>query len=189
MIWPSLWTWRPSRPAVADCRPIVRFARIGTKSGYFPGPEASNPFYDALPAIVEHYMNEINRLTGRNYQLFNYYGAPDADRIIICMGSACEAIEETIDFLNARDEKVGLVKVHLYRPFSIEKLLAAIPASVKKIAVLDRTKEPGATGEPLYIDVCSAYAGRDNAPLIVGGRYGLGSKDTTPTNSWLFIKT
>ncbi|MGI6334795.1 MAG: pyruvate:ferredoxin (flavodoxin) oxidoreductase [Saccharofermentanales bacterium] len=147
---------------------------------FFQAREAGNPFYDALPAIVEHYMDKINQLTGRNYQLFNYYGAPDADRIIVCMGSACEAIEETIDFLNARGEKVGLVKVRLYRPFSIERLLEAIPASVKKIAVLDRTKEPGATGEPLYVDICSAYAGRGNAPLIVGGRYGLGSKDTTP---------
>ena len=147
---------------------------------FFQAREASNPYYDALPAIIEYYMGEINKLTGRDYKLFNYYGAPDAERIIISMGSACEATEETIDFLRARGEKVGMVKVHLYRPFSIERLLEAIPSTVKKIAVLDRTKEPGATGEPLYLDVCSAYAGKCGAPVIVGGRYGLGSKDTTP---------
>ena len=147
---------------------------------FFQAREACNPYYDALPAIIEYYMGEINKLTGRDYKLFNYYGAPDAERIIISMGSACEATEETIDFLRARGEKVGMVKVHLYRPFSIERLLDAIPSTVKKIAVLDRTKEPGATGEPLYLDVCSAYAGKCGAPVIVGGRYGLGSKDTTP---------
>ena len=147
---------------------------------FFQAREASNPFYNALPAIVEQYMGEINKLTGRDYKLFNYYGAPDADRVIISMGSACEAIEETIDFLCARGEKVGMVKVRLYRPFSVERLLEAIPASAKKIAVLDRTKEPGAIGEPLYLDICSAYAGNCDAPEIVGGRYGLGSKDTTP---------
>ena len=147
---------------------------------FFQAREASNPFYDALPAIVEHYMDEMNKLTGRDYKLFNYYGAPDAERIIIAMGSICEAAEETIDVLRARGEKVGLVKVHLYRPFSVERLLEAIPPTVKKIAVLDRTKEPGAIGEPLYLDVCSAFAGKCGAPVIVGGRYGLGSKDTTP---------
>ncbi|MEA4890462.1 MAG: pyruvate:ferredoxin (flavodoxin) oxidoreductase [Clostridiaceae bacterium] len=147
---------------------------------FFQAREACNSYYDALPAVVEHYLGEINKLTGRDYQLFNYYGAPDADRVIICMGSACEAIEETIDFLTARGEKVGMVKVHLYRPFSVEHLLKAIPAGVKSIAVLDRTKEPGAHGEPLYLDVCAAFAGKRNAPVIVGGRYGLGSKDTTP---------
>jgi len=147
---------------------------------FFQAREACNPYYDALPAIVEHYMDEMNKLTGRDYKPFNYYGAPDADRVIVVMGSACEAAEETIDFLRARGEKVGMVKVRLYRPFSVERLLAAIPASVKKIAVLDRTKEPGAHGEPLYLDVKAAFAGRKNAPEIVGGRYGLGSKDTTP---------
>ncbi len=147
---------------------------------FFQAREASNVFYDSLPAIIESYMADINELTGRNYQLFNYYGAPDADRIIICMGSACETIEETIDFLQSRGEKVGMVKVHLYRPFSVEHLLGAIPKSVKKIAVLDRTKEPGAQGEPLHMDICAVFTGKSDAPIIVGGRYGLGSKDTTP---------
>ncbi|HEY5466760.1 MAG TPA: pyruvate:ferredoxin (flavodoxin) oxidoreductase, partial [Clostridia bacterium] len=147
---------------------------------FFQAREACNPYYDALPEVVEHYMDEISKLTGRDYKPFNYYGAPDADRIIICMGSACEAIAETIDFLNARGEKVGLVNVHLYRPFSVERLLAAIPATAKSIAVLDRTKEPGAHGEPLFLDVVAAFSGNKNAPVIVGGRYGLGSKDTTP---------
>lgn len=147
---------------------------------FFQAREASNPFYDRLPGIVEQTMKEISELTGREYKLFNYYGAADAERIIIAMGSACETIKETIDFLNRRGEKVGMVQVHLYRPFSIERLLEAIPATTQKIAVLDRTKEPGAHGEPLYLDVCGAYAGKANAPVIVGGRYGLGSKDTTP---------
>jgi pyruvate-ferredoxin/flavodoxin oxidoreductase len=147
---------------------------------FFQAREASNVFYDRLPAIIEAYMADINKLTGRNYQLFNYYGAPDAERIIIGMGSACETIEETIDVLRSRGEKVGMVKVHLYRPFSVEHLLGAIPKSVKKIAVLDRTKEPGAHGEPLYMDICAAFTGKCDAPVIVGGRYGLGSKDTTP---------
>ncbi|MBP1757178.1 MAG: nifJ, partial [Firmicutes bacterium] len=147
---------------------------------YFQAREAANPYYNALPAVVDYYFDEMNKLTGRNYKAFNYYGAPDAERIVIAMGSACEAIEETIDFLLARGEKVGMVKVHLYRPFSVERLLAAVPKSVKKIAVLDRTKEPGAYGEPLFLDICAAFAGQANAPVIVGGRYGLGSKDTTP---------
>ena len=147
---------------------------------FFQAREACNPYYDALPDVVEHYLGEINKLTGRDYKIFNYYGAPDADRVIICMGSACEAIEETIDFLTARGEKVGMIKVHLYRPFSVERLMAAIPETATKIAVLDRTKEPGAHGEPLFLDVCAAFAGKCGAPVIVGGRYGLGSKDTTP---------
>jgi len=117
---------------------------------YFQGREAANPYYDALPAVVDYYFDEMNKLTGRNYKAFNYYGAPDAERIIIAMGSVCEAIEETIDLLIARGEKVGMVKIHLYRPFSVERLLAAVPKSVKKIAVLDRTKEPGA-----YANRCS----------------------------------
>jgi pyruvate-ferredoxin/flavodoxin oxidoreductase len=160
-------------------KPILR----GTAQNpdiFFQAREACNPFYDALPAIIEHYMDEMNKITGQNYKPFNYYGAPDADRVIVCMGSACEAIEETIDFLRARGEKVGMVKVHLYRPFSVERLLAALPATAKKIAVLDRTKEPGAYGEPLYVDICASFAGKCDAPQIVGGRYGLGSKDTTP---------
>lgn len=147
---------------------------------YFQAREAANPFYLALPEIVEYYMDKINEIRGTNYKLFNYYGAADADRIIIAMGSVDETVEETVDFLTARGEKVGLLKVHLYRPFSTEKFLAAIPASVKSIAVLDRTKEPGAHGEPLFLDICAAYAGVKNAPCIIGGRFGLGSKDTTP---------
>ena len=127
-------------------------------------------------------MAEITKLTGREYHCFDYYGAPDADRVIIAMGSGTDVAEETVDYLNGRGEKVGVVKVRLYRPFSVEKLLAAIPDTVKKIAVLDRTKEPGSIGEPLYLDVVSAFAGKENAPIIVGGRYGLGSKDPNPSD-------
>ena len=149
---------------------------------FFQAKESSNPFYNALPAIVEEYMGEINKLTGRDYKLFNYYGAPDAERLVISMGSSCDAIEEVIDHLLAKGEKIGYVKVHLYRPFVEEKLLAAIPKSVKKIAVLDRCKEPGCPGEPLYLDVCAAFFNSDEKekPYITGGRYGLGSKDVTP---------
>ena len=147
---------------------------------YFQGREASNRFYDAIPSVVEEYLKEISRITGRTYNLFNYYGAEDADRLIIAMGSVCETIEETIDYLTAKGEKVGLLKVHLYRPFVAEKMLEAIPKTVKKIAVLDRTKEPGALGEPLYQDVCTALFEADIKPVVVAGRYGLGSKDTTP---------
>ncbi|NLP46330.1 MAG: pyruvate:ferredoxin (flavodoxin) oxidoreductase [Epulopiscium sp.] len=147
---------------------------------FFQAREACNPFYNNLPAIVEEYMNEINKITGRNYGLFNYYGAPDADRVIIAMGSVVDTIEEVVDHLNSKGEKVGLIKVRLYRPFSIEHFLKQMPATVKKVAVLDRTKEPGAIGEPLYLDVCSAYIDKQDHPVIVGGRYGLGSKDTTP---------
>ncbi|MBE6032182.1 MAG: pyruvate:ferredoxin (flavodoxin) oxidoreductase [Clostridiales bacterium] len=149
---------------------------------YFQVREANNPFYDALPGIVEKYFEGINKITGKNYKLFNYYGAPDADRIIVAMGSVSGTIMDTVDYLNARGEKVGYVQVHLYRPFSAKHLLAAIPESVKKIAVLDRCKEHGAVGEPLYEDICSVYAQNKEleAPLIVGGRYGLSSKDTDP---------
>ena len=147
---------------------------------FFQAREACNPYYENIVGVCEEYMNKISALTGRDYKLFNYYGAPDADRIIIAMGSACEAIEETIDYLRAKGEKVGLVKVHLYRPFSIKHLLEAIPDTVKKIAVLDRTKEPGAIGEPLYQDVCTAMFECDKKPVVVAGRYGLGSKDVTP---------
>ncbi len=147
---------------------------------YFQAREAANKFYDALPEIVEMYMNDINKLTGRNYKLFNYYGAPDADRIIIAMGSGCDTVEETVDYLNSKGEKVGYVNVHLYRPFSIKHFMDAIPKSVQKIAVLDRTKEPGSAGEPLYQDVRTAFYDYEMKPIIVGGRYGLGSKDTTP---------
>ncbi len=148
---------------------------------FFQCKEASNKFYDAVPGIVEEYLGEISKLTGRDYQLFNYYGATDADRVIIAMGSVCEAAEEVIDYLTAKGEKVGLVKVHLYRPFSVEHFLKAIPATAKKIAVLDRTKESGSLGEPLYEDVCTAlFKNGMFDTLVVGGRYGLGSKDVTP---------
>ncbi|MDR1638333.1 MAG: pyruvate:ferredoxin (flavodoxin) oxidoreductase, partial [Clostridiales bacterium] len=147
---------------------------------FFQAREACNQFYLNVPEIVEASMADINKLTGRDYKLFNYYGAPDADRVIIAMGSACDAIEETIDYLNGKGEKVGLVNVHLYRPFAADRLLAAIPETALKIAVLDRTKEPGALGEPLYTDVCTAFFEANKRPVIVAGRYGLGSKDVTP---------
>ena len=148
---------------------------------FFAHRESCNAYYDAVPAIVEKYMAEVSKITGRDYKLFSYYGADDAERVIICMGSVTEAAREAIDYLNKKGEKVGMVSVHLYRPFSVKHLLAAVPATCKRIAVLDRTKEPGAAGEPLYLDVKDAYYGKENAPLIVGGRYGLGSCDTTPT--------
>ncbi len=147
---------------------------------FFQHREASNPYYNAVPEIVENYMKEISKITGREYGLFNYYGAPDADRVIIAMGSITEAIRETIDYLTEKGEKVGLIAVHLYRPFSAKHFLAALPKTAKRIAVLDRTKEPGANGEPMYLDVKDILYGTENAPLVVGGRYGLGSKDTTP---------
>ena len=147
---------------------------------FFTHRESCNSYYDAVPAIVEEYMEKISEITGRKYGLFNYYGAEDADRVIILMGSASEAAREAIDYLTVQGEKVGLVSVHLYRPFSVKHLLAAVPKTTKRIAVLDRTKEPGANGEPLYLDVKEAFYGVENAPVIVGGRYGLGSNDTTP---------
>jgi pyruvate-ferredoxin/flavodoxin oxidoreductase len=147
---------------------------------FFQAREAANKFYDALPEIVEKYMAEMKTLTGREYNLFDYYGDPNADRIIIAMGSVCDTVEETIDYLNTKGEKIGLVKVRLYRPFSVKHFLNAIPKTVKSIAVLERTKEPGALGEPLYEDIRTAYYEENEKPIIVGGRYGLGSKDTTP---------
>ena len=147
---------------------------------FFQHRESSNKYYEAVPAIVEEYLNEISKLTGRKYGLFDYYGAEDAERVIIAMGSVTEAAREAIDHLTAQGEKVGLVSVHLYRPFSAKHFLAAVPKTAKRIAVLDRTKEPGATGEPLYLDVKDCFYGQADAPVIVGGRYGLGSKDTTP---------
>ncbi len=149
---------------------------------YFQTREASNKFYNNLVPVVEEYIAEINKLTGRNYGLFNYYGAEDAEYIVVAMGSVTETIEQTIEELNKRGAKYGVVKVHLYRPFSVKHLLEVIPSTVKRICVLDRTKEPGSAGEPLFLDVCSAFYGRANAPQIIAGRYGLGSKDTTPTH-------
>ena len=149
---------------------------------FFQAREASNAFYNEIPDVVENYMNEINKITGRDYKLFNYYGAPDADRVIIAMGSACETIRETVDYLNAKGEKVGMIDVHLYRPFSMKHFIDAIPASVQKIAVMDRTKEPGSLGEPLYQDVCTSFLEKGGSiPTIIAGRYGLGSKDVFPS--------
>ena len=147
---------------------------------FFQCREACNEAVAKIPAAVEHYMEEINKITGRDYHLFDYYGAPDAERVIVLMGSAAETAKETVDYLLAQGEKVGLVNVHLYRPFSAEHFLKAVPATAKKMAVLDRTKEPGAMGEPLYQDVCSIYKNKGIPMDIVGGRYGLSSKDTTP---------
>ncbi|MBJ2191117.1 MULTISPECIES: pyruvate:ferredoxin (flavodoxin) oxidoreductase [Duncaniella] len=147
---------------------------------FFQHREACNEYYNRVPEIVEEYMKEITRITGREYGLFNYYGDPEAERVIIAMGSVTQAAQEAIDHLRANGEKVGLVAVHLYRPFSAKHFLAAVPKTAKAIAVLDRTKEPGANGEPLYLDVKDCFYGQENAPVIVGGRYGLASKDTTP---------
>ncbi|MEI7062449.1 pyruvate:ferredoxin (flavodoxin) oxidoreductase [Dickeya chrysanthemi] len=149
---------------------------------YFQERESVNRFYQALPELVEETMAHISRLTGREYHLFNYYGAPDAERLIIAMGSVCETIAETVDYLNQRGEKVGLLTVHLYRPFSLTHFFAAIPPTVQRIAVLDRTKEPGAQAEPLYLDVKNAFYNHDARPLIVGGRYALGGKDIAPVH-------
>ena len=152
---------------------------------FFQHREACNSFYDELPAIVEDYMHQINAKLGTNYELFNYYGAPDADRVIVAMGSFCDVAEEVVDYLNAHGEKVGLVKVRLYRPFVTSKFVAALPETVKKIAVLDRTKEPGSVGEPLYMDVLNALAIEGRSGItVVGGRYGLGSKDTPPASAF-----
>ena len=165
--------------ALNPSKPVAR-GMAENPDHFFQHRESSNSFYEAVPAIVEEYMNEISKITGRKHSLFDYYGAEDAERVIIAMGSVTEAIRETIDHLTANGEKVGLVSVHLYRPFSAKHFLAAVPKSAKRIAVLDRTKEPGANGEPLYLDVKDCFYGVEDAPMIVGGRYGLGSKDTTP---------
>ncbi|MBQ3416509.1 MAG: pyruvate:ferredoxin (flavodoxin) oxidoreductase [Ruminococcus sp.] len=155
---------------------------------FFQHREACNSYYDALPAIVEEYMDKVNAKLGTDYKLFNYYGAPDAERVIVAMGSICDVAEEVIDYMNAAGEKVGLVKVRLYRPFRADKLTEAIPATAKKIAVLDRTKEPGALGEPLYLDVVAALASKGVSAKVVGGRYGLGSKDTPPSSVFAVYK-
>ena len=165
--------------ALTPERPLTRGTAENPET-FFTHREACNEYYDKVPEVVENYLAEITKITGREYHLFSYYGAEDADRMIILMGSATEAAREAIDYLNANGEKVGMISVHLYRPFSVKHLLASVPATVKRIAVLDRTKDPGAEGEPLYLDVKSAYYDVENRPLIVGGRYGLGSHDTTP---------
>ncbi len=165
--------------ALSPERPVTRGTAENPET-FFTHRESCNEYYDKVPEVVEHYLGEISKITGREYHLFSYYGADDAERIIILMGSATEAAREAIDYLNKNGEKVGMISVHLYRPFSVKHLLASVPKTVKRIAVLDRTKEPGAEGEPLYLDVKSAYYDVENKPLIVGGRYGLGSNDTTP---------
>ena len=166
--------------ALSPERPVARGMAENPET-FFAHREASNKYYAAIPGIVEKYMKEVSRITGREYKLFSYYGAEDATDVIICMGSVTEAAREAIDYLMAQGRKVGLISVHLYRPFSKKHLLAAVPKTCKRIAVLDRTKEPGAEGEPLYLDVKEAFYDQENRPLIVGGRYGLGSCDTTPT--------
>ncbi len=165
--------------ALTPERPMTRGTAENPET-FFTHREACNAAYDKVPECVEYYMQKISEITGREYHLFDYYGAEDADRIIILMGSATEAAREAIDYLTEQGEKVGMVAVHLYRPFSVKHLLAAVPKTAKKIAVLDRTKEPGAEGEPLYLDVKSAFYDVEDKPVIVGGRYGLGSSDTTP---------
>ena len=166
--------------ALSPERPVARGMAENPET-FFAHREASNKYYAAIPGIVEKYMKEVSRITGREYKLFSYYGAEDATDVVICMGSVTEAAREAIDHLMAQGRKVGLISVHLYRPFSKKHLLAAVPKTCKRIAVLDRTKEPGAEGEPLYLDVKEAFYDQENRPLIVGGRYGLGSCDTTPT--------
>jgi pyruvate-ferredoxin/flavodoxin oxidoreductase len=161
-------------------RPVIR----GTAQNpdiYFQSREAANRFYDRVPEVVENYFVELEKITGRKYKLFDYYGAEDAEQIIVAMGSVCDTIEGTVDYLNSQGQKVGLVKVRLYRPFSVRHFLAVLPKTVKRVAVLDRTKEPGSIGEPLYLDVVNAFYDQEQRPLVVGGRYGLGSKDTTPS--------
>ncbi len=149
---------------------------------FFQNREACNKYYDNVPSVVEEYLNKVNEKIGTNYGLVNYYGDPKAEKILVAMGSVCETIEETVDYLMAKGEKVGLIKIRLYRPFPVDAFLKAVPATCKKIAVLDRTKEPGSIGEPLYLDVCACYNGKTDIPMIIGGRYGLGSKDTVPAD-------
>ena len=165
--------------ALTPEKPVAR-GMAENPDTFFAHRESCNNYYENVPAIVEEYMDKISEITGRKYGLFNYYGAEDAERVIILMGSATEAAREAIDYLTAQGEKVGMVSVHLYRPFSAKHFLAAVPKTAKRIAVLDRTKEPGANGEPLYLDVKECFYGQPDAPVIVGGRYGLGSNDTTP---------
>ena len=165
--------------ALSPERPVTRGTAENPET-FFTHREASNEYYDKVPAVVEDYLGKISSITGREYHLFNYYGAKDAENVIVLMGSATEAAREAIDYLVKQGKKVGMVAVHLYRPFSVDFLKKTLPATVKRIAVLDRTKEPGAEGEPLYLDVKSALYNDERKPLIVGGRYGLGSSDTTP---------
>ena len=175
------WVYAHRSRGLTPDRPVLR----GTAQNpdvFFQARESVNPFYSACPDMVQRAMDKLAQHTGRQYQLYEYHGAPDADRVIVLMGSGCETAQETVDYLSAQGDNVGVLKVRLYRPWDIEKLLAAFPKTVKKIAVLDRTKEPGAGGEPLYLDVVSAFseAWEGTMPKIVGGRYGLSSKEFNP---------
>ena len=160
-------------------RPVMR-SIVQNPDTYFQSREAVNPYYDALPGIVEYYMGEMSKLTGRDYKLFNYYGAPDAEYVVAAIGSVCDCLKEVVDYLNAQGRKTGLIQVHLYRPFSVKHLLAALPETCKVLTALDRTKEAGANGDPLYEDIAGAIVNLENRPLLLGGRYGISSKDTTP---------
>ena len=160
-------------------RPVMR-SIVQNPDTYFQSREAVNPYYDALPGIVEYYMGEMSKLTGRDYKLFNYYGAPDAEYVVAAIGSVCDCLKEVVDYLNAQGRKTGLIQVHLYHPFSVKHLLAALPETCKVLTALDRTKEAGANGDPLYEDIAGAIVNLENRPLLLGGRYGISSKDTTP---------
>ena len=173
----ALEAWRAN--AMNPDHPVIRTTVQGPDI-YFQNAEASNPDYDALPEIVEGYLREIGRITGREHHLFDYYGAPDAERAVVALGSVSEAAREVVDYLVARGEKVGYHQIHLYRPFSVKHFLKSLPDTVRKISVLDRSREPGSLGEPVYLDVAAAFANRENPPAIYGGRYGLSSKDVDP---------
>lgn len=173
----ALEAWRAN--AMNPDHPVLRTSVQGPDV-YFQNAEANNPQYAALPDIVEGYIQEINKITGRDYHLFNYYGDPDAERVIVAMGSVSETAREVVDYLTDRGEKVGYLQIHLYRPFSVDCFLRAMPSTVRKISVLDRSREPGSIGEPVYLDVVAAYAGQENPPKVYGGRYGLSSKDVSP---------
>ena len=177
--WDAVKAFR--RRALNPDHPVLRGSATNPDI-YFQSREAANSFYDALPELVEEAMADVAKVTGREHHLFDYYGAKDADRVIIAMGSVCQTVQETVDYLNAKGEKVGLLNVHLYRPFSIEHFFKFLPKTIEKVAVLDHTKEPGSLGEPLYLDVVTALEREGVKAEIVGGRYGLGSKDTTPAS-------
>ena len=173
----ALEAWRAT--SMNPDHPVIRTTVQGPDV-YFQNAEASNPQYDMLPEVVEGYLNQLSQISGREYHLFNYYGASDAERVVIGMGSVSETAREVVDYLRNRGEKVGYLQIHLYRPFSVKHFLGALPPTVRKISVLDRSREPGSIGEPVYLDVVAAFANRENAPVIYGGRYGLSSKDVDP---------
>ena len=178
LVYPE-WIERFRNRAMTPERPDTRGTAENPET-FFTHREACNKYYDAVPEIVEKHLAEVSKITGREYHLFNYYGAPDAERVIVAMGSVGGCAQEVVNYLNAKGEKVGFLQVHLFRPFSRKHLMAAMPKTVKKIAVLDRVKEIGSIGEPLYEDICAAYINESDRPAIYAGRYGLSSKDTTP---------